>query len=92
MEAVESLLVRLDDDGMPVPVSVPEDFVVHLGRDDVPDSLDWVMAELLLTWIEWVEIEIRGFPGLLERLRLLRGAVMVAAVVSQRDVTRVPSR
>ncbi len=32
---------------------------------------------LLLTWLEWVEVEVRGFEDLVEGLRLLRGAVMV---------------
>jgi hypothetical protein len=36
------------------------------------------VAELLLSWIEWVEVEVRAFPEVMERLRLLRGAVMVA--------------
>ncbi len=35
------------------------------------------VAELLLTWFE---VEVRGFPDLLERLYRFRGAVMVAAM------------
>jgi hypothetical protein len=36
-------------------------------------------AEVLLSILEWVEVEVRGFPDLLEGLRRLRGAVMKAA-------------
>jgi hypothetical protein len=31
---------------------------------------------VVLSWLEWVEVELRGFDDLLEHLRLLRGAVM----------------
>jgi hypothetical protein len=63
----------------PVLASVPGDFVVYLGADDVPDRLDRGLASLLLTWIDWVEVEVLGFPELLERMRRLRGAVMTAS-------------
>ena len=62
---------------------MPGDFVVYLGTDDVPDRLDRDLASLLLTWIEWVEVEVQGFPDLVERMYRLRGAVMsVAAAVA----------
>ena len=64
----------------PVPASVPGEFVVYLGTDDVPEALEAGMTELLLTWIDWVEVEVRGFDHFVEELRRLRGAVMVAAV------------
>ena len=35
----------------------------------------------LLSWFEWVEVELQGFEDLVEQLRLLRGAVMTAAAV-----------
>jgi len=35
---------------------------------------------LLLSWFEWVEMEVRGVPRLLEGLCRLRVAVMKAAV------------
>ena len=71
------------DTGAPVPPSDPGEFVVHLGADDVPDRLDRGLASLLLTWIQWAEVEVQGFEDLVERLRLLRGAVMsVAAAVA----------
>ena len=65
----------------PVPATVPGEFVVYLRTDDVPDALEAGMTELLLTWIEWVEVEVRGIDHFVEELRRLRGAVMVAAVV-----------
>ena len=34
----------------------------------------------LLTWIEWCEVEVQSFPDLVERMRRLRGAVMMAGV------------
>ncbi len=40
-------------------------------------------TELLLTWIEWVEVEVRGIDHFEEELRRLRGAVMVAAVAGR---------
>ena len=41
-----------------------------------------VVAELLLSWIDWVEVEAQGFPELMEELRRLRGAVMLALMIS----------
>jgi hypothetical protein len=80
MEAIESVVARLDDDGAPVPAAVPGEFVVYLGTDDVPDGLDPDLTALLLTWIEWVEVEVQGIDHFVEELHRLRGAVMVAAV------------
>ncbi len=65
-------------EGAPVPTAVPGEFVVYLGTDDVPDGLDPDLTALLLTWIEWVEVQ--GIDHFVEELRRLRGAVMVAAV------------
>ena len=36
------------------------------------------MAELLLTGLEWIGVEIQGFEDLVEKLHRLRGAVMGA--------------
>ena len=33
----------------------------------------------LLSWLEWVEVELQGFDDLVEDLRRLRGAVMSVA-------------
>ncbi len=67
----------------PVPAAVPGEFVVYLGTDEVPEALEAGMAELLLTWIEWVEVEMRGIDHFVEELHRLRGVVMVAAVVGE---------
>ncbi len=79
-------MVRMGEVPMcgPVPASVPGEFVVYLGPDRVADSLDTGTAELLLTWLEWVEVEIQGFEDLMEELHRLRGAVMAACVAEGR--------
>jgi hypothetical protein len=77
---VEMNRVSEAQEGAPVPAAVPGEFVVYLGTDDVPDGLDPDLTALLLTWIEWVEVEVRGIDHFVEELRRLRGAVMVAAV------------
>ncbi len=46
--------------------------------DDRPVS-ECAVAELLLSWIEWVEFEVQGIPDLLEGLSRLKGALMAAA-------------
>ncbi len=58
-EAVETVVVsKVLNEGMtPVPAAVPGEFVVYLGTDDVPDGLDPDLTALLLTWIEWVEVD-----------------------------------
>lgn len=57
--------------------------------------MDVGMAGLMLTWIEWVEVEVRGFRDLLEGLRPFCRAVMAMAV-GQRALAgrgpRIPSR
>ena len=80
-EAIENVVVSETDDEMvsPVPARVPGAFVVDLLEDT--GRMDRGEAELLLTWFEWVEVEVRGFPGVLEGLFRLRGAVMKAAAV-----------
>ena len=50
----------------------------EVHQDGVSDD---GMARLLLSWIDWVEVEVQGVPDLVEELRMLRGAVMVAALV-----------
>jgi hypothetical protein len=55
---------------------VPGAFVVDLVEDT--GMMDMGEAECLLSILEWVEVEVRGFPDLLEGLCLLRGAVMKA--------------
>jgi len=62
-----------------VPAKVPGAFVVDLL--EATGRMEREEAELLFTWFEWVEVEVRGFPRVLEGLCLLRGAVMKAAAV-----------
>ena len=78
-EAVESVCVSEYDDGAPVPARVPGAFVVDMHEET--GRMDRGEAELLLSWFEWVEREVRGFPKVLEGLARLRGAVMKAAAV-----------
>ena len=35
---------------------------------------------MMLTWCEFVEIELKGFDDLLEQLHLLRGALVTAGI------------
>ena len=78
--------------GAPVPPSVPKEFVVRLGNGwggglhDLADGLaEWELGaeaavEMMLTWMTFVEIELKGFDDLLEQLRLLRGALVTAGI------------
>jgi len=50
----------------PVPARVPGAFFVDLLEDT--GRMDRGEAELLLSWVEWVEVEARGVPALLEGL------------------------
>lgn len=48
-----------------------------------PDLAAWE-AGMLLTWLEWVEVEVESVDdGLVEGLHRLRGALMVAAVAGR---------
>ena len=82
-EAMESLIVseKMMDEIVPVPARVPGAFVVDLLEDT--GSMDRGEAEVLLSILEWVEVEARGFPDLLEGLCRLRGAVMKAAAAGR---------
>jgi hypothetical protein len=78
MEAMETVCARdAGTVGMPVPRKVPGSFVVDLLEET--GTIERDEAELLLSWFEWVELEARGEPRLLEGLDRLRGAVMKAA-------------
>ncbi len=85
-EAIENVVVsEISNDVTPAPACVPGEFTVRLGEGwggslhDLADGLsEWELGPaaavgLLLTWCEWVEVEIGKFPELLERVRLLRG-------------------
>ena len=62
----------------PVPPAVPGEFLVPMGACVPPCGLDVGAAALLLTWVEWCEVEVQSFPDLVERMWRLRGAVMAA--------------
>ena len=76
----------------PVPPTVPGEFLVMLGAGwggslhDLADGLAEfelgaeAAVAMFLTWIEFVEIELKGFDDLLEQLRLLRGALVTAGI------------
>ena len=78
--------------GAPVPPAVPGEFVVRLGEDwggslhDLADGLAEfelgaeAAVEMILTWMDFVEIELKGFNDLLEQLHLLRGALVTAGI------------
>ncbi len=92
MNGAESVRVcgYVNDSTAPVPASVPGEFWVPLDECMTPCRMDEGAAGLLLTWIEWVEIEVQGFPNLVERMRRLRGAVMAAgATLVERRVRGV---
>jgi hypothetical protein len=94
-ESVESVCVSEKmDESMPVPASVPGEFTVRLGEGwggslhDLADGLnEWELGAeaavgLLLSWLEWVEVEVGRFPDLMDSLHLLRGAVMTAGAAA----------
>jgi hypothetical protein len=77
--------------GGPVPPSVPGEFVVCLGAVVSGGTLRGLKegmavlggAGVVLSWLEWVEVEVRGFDDVVEGLRLLRGVVMSVAAVGK---------
>ena len=103
-EAIENVCVsETVNDVTPVPAVAPGDFDVRIGEGwggslhDLADGLcEWELGPeaavgLLLTWLEWVEVEIGKFPDLVDSLHLLRGAVMTAgsAAMEQAAAGRV---
>ena len=77
--SVDSVIVSesVVDVGTPVPARVPGAFVVDLLEDT--GRFDREEAEVLLSILEWVEVEARGAPDLQEGLCRLRGEVIKAA-------------
>ena len=77
--------------GAPVPANVPGDFTVLIGAIMAGETLRGLEEEMaalggaevaaagLLSWLEWVELEVQGLDELVEDLRRLRGAVMSVA-------------
>ena len=88
----EGARVRADRASVPVPSVAPGEFLVILGRG-WGGSLHYLAnglakfelgaeaaVAMLLTWCQFVEIELKGFEDLLEQLRLLRGALVTAGI------------
>ena len=88
----EGARVRADRASVPAPFVVPGEFLVILGRGwggslhDLADGLAEfelgaeAAVAMMLTWCQFVEIELKGFDDLLEQLRLLRGALVTAGI------------
>ena len=83
---------RMENEAGPVPSAVPGEFLIRLGQGwggshhDLADGLAEfelgaeAAAELILTWMTFVEVELKGFDDLLEQLHLLRGALVTAGI------------
>jgi hypothetical protein len=81
-------VVVKETSGAPVPVPVPGDFAVRLGDvmpayvlEELEEELDAFGGVVggvsgFLSWMHWVEDEVRGLPDVLEGLARLKGAVM----------------
>ena len=82
----------LENEIAPIPPIIPGEFVVRLGEGwggglhDLADGLAEyelgaeAAVEMMLTLLTFVEIELKGFDDLLERLRLLRGVLVTAGI------------
>ena len=82
----------MESEAGPVPLTVPGEFVIRLGEGwggtlhDLADGLAEfelgaeAAVTMLLTWLQFVEVELRGFDDLLEELHLLRGALVTAGI------------
>jgi hypothetical protein len=82
----------LENETGPMPPAVPGEFMVKMGQGwggtlhDLADGLAEfelgaeAAVAMMLTWCEFVEVELEGFDDLLEQLRLLRGALVTAGI------------
>jgi hypothetical protein len=82
----------MENEAGPMPVAVPEEFLVRLGQGwggslhDLADGLAEhelgaeAAVRMFLSWLQFVEVELKGFDDLLEQLRLLRGALVTAGI------------
>ena len=82
----------MESEDRPVPSTVPGEFEIRLGEGwggslhELADGLAEfelgaeAAVGMLLTWCEFVEVELKGFEDLLEQLRLLRGALVTAGI------------
>ena len=80
-----------------MPATVPGDFTVGLGDVLSGRTYRELLEELsrlggaasgFLTLLEFVEVEVQGFPGMLEDLRRLRGAVMAVSELLRRALAK----
>jgi hypothetical protein len=93
--ASASEITNETEERIPVPVTVPGGFLVHLGEGwggslhELADGLAvWIInpeaaVNALLGCFEFIQVEIEGIDeshDLLEGLELLRGAVMAAGI------------
>ena len=88
----KSLSTYLENVAAPVPPAVPGEFVMRLGESwcgslhDLADGLaEWELGAeaavgMFLTWLQFVEVELKGFDDPIEQLRLLRGALVTAGI------------
>ena len=84
--------MSMENEAGPVPTTVPGEFEVKLGEawggslHDLAYGLAEfelgaeAAVEMLLTWLQFVEVELKGFDDLLEQLHLLRGALVTAGI------------
>ena len=82
----------MENEAGPVPLAVPGEFLVKLGQGwggslhELANGLAEcelgaeAAVTMLLTWLQFVEIELKGFDDLLEQLHLLRGALVTAGI------------
>ena len=88
----------MESEAGPVPPAVPGEFLVRLGQGwggslhDLADGLaefelgSEAAVRMFLTWLQFVEVELKGFDDLLEQLHLLRGALVTAGIEATRTV------
>jgi len=88
----------MENEAGPVPLAVPGEFLVKLGQGwggsmhDLADGLAGfelgaeAAVGMFLSWLQFVEIELKGFEDLLEQLHLLRGALVTAGIEAARIV------
>ena len=88
-----SIASRLAMDGVrrePVPAVVPGEFVVDLLEDT--GMMDMEEAGVMLSILEWVEVEAQGVDDLVEGLSRLRGAVMAMSFYGRWKTERSQGR
>jgi hypothetical protein len=93
-ESVETTIVGMcmENETGPVPPAVPGEFEVRLGEGwggslhELADGLAEfelgaeAAVGMFLSWLQFVEVELKGFDDLLEQLYLFRGALVTAGI------------